>query len=116
MQTIQIVPVPAGITARFSPRTAQPGFSGPQLRPDEQPTPDWLKELGLCFANNMVLGWEAARKLNMVFNAKPNIPQPAVLTLLEQLFAANQQQEEVRKAHLRRQIAHLILDHPQLFQ
>lgn len=116
MHAVQIVSVPAGTTTRFSLRTAQPSFGGPQSRPDEQPAPQWLKEFGLCFARNMALEWEAPRKLQMLFNVQPNIPQPAVLTLLEQLFTASQQQEEERKAHLGQQIAHLILNHPQLFQ
>lgn len=114
MHAVQIVFVPAGATARFSPRTSQPGFSGPQSRPDEQPVPQWLKEFGLCFATNMALGWEAPCRLQLLFKSQPNIPQHAVLTVLEQLFTTNQQEEE-RKAHLRRQVARL-LDHPRLFQ
>ena len=114
MHAVQIVSVPAGATARFSPRTSQPSFSGPQSRPDEQPVPQWLKEFGLCFATNMALGWEAPCRLQLLFKSQPNISQQTVLTVLEQLFAANHQEEE-RKAHLRRQVARL-LDHPRLFQ
>ena len=62
----------------------------------------------------MALSWEAPCRLRLLFKAPPNIPQHAVLTVLEQLFTANQQEEE-RKAHLRRQVARL-LDHPWLFQ
>ena len=39
-----------------------------------------------------------------------------MLTLLEQLFIANQQRKEERKAYLRQQIAHLLLNYLQLFQ